>query len=226
MKKSPIYCFTPLAVLITFLVEFSLSIYVFIKHRKTMFGQVIASLLLCLSLFQLSEYVVCTTETTGDVWMRVGYISITLLPALGMHLVQIINHKQPTILNWIADAFALGLSLFIAFASESIYGYTCTGKFVVFELNTILRDVHGVFYGVFLCIAMVIMVIHIWKNNNRRINSWLLAGYLVFIVPSVAMAIIAHNYYKGLASIMCGFAIILAVILVWKVVPLYFEEKS
>lgn len=226
MKKSVVYCFTPLAVLVTFLVEFCLSIYVFFKYRKTVFGQVVASLLLCLSLFQLAEYVVCTTDLDSYYWMRMGYVSITLLPALGLHLVKIINHQKNTYVNWVADILAVLLSGIILFSKESIYGFACTGKFVIFELNTILREVHGVFYGVFLVLAILMMIKHIRSNHNRIINAWLLSGYLVFIVPSVVLAFVARIYHQGLASIMCGFAIILAVILVWKIVPLYFKENN
>lgn len=221
MKKRPLYCFTPLAVLVTFIVEFALSIYVFFTQRKTLFGQVVAALLLSLSLFQLAEYVVCTTDVDAYYWMRIGYISITLLPALGLHLVRIINHQKSVWINWIANVLAFVLSSFILFSPESMYGFSCTGKFVIFEIDTLLRFAHGIFYWVFLVIAIYAMVMHIWNDHNREINMWLLIGYLIFIVPSLVLAVISMHFFSGLPSIMCGFAILLALILVLKVVPAY-----
>ena len=55
---------------------------------------------------------------------------------------------------------------------------------------------------------------------------WLLAGYLVFVVPTTFVNIINPNTIEGIPSIMCGFAVLLAVILLLKVSPLVLTRKK
>ncbi|TSC81996.1 MAG: hypothetical protein G01um101419_692, partial [Parcubacteria group bacterium Gr01-1014_19] len=54
---------------------------------------------------------------------------------------------------------------------------------------------------------------------------WFIVGYLSFILPMGVIFVISPATREALASIMCGFAIIFALILALKIVPKYHSAK-
>jgi hypothetical protein len=56
------------------------------------------------------------------------------------------------------------------------------------------------------------------KSKKQALNA-LAIGYLAFIVPTTAANIIDPSTTAGIPSIMCGFAVILAIVLTLIVVP-------
>ena len=82
------YCFSPPVMLATFALEFGLAFYVIWRYKMNIISRLVFILLVCLGLFQLAEYMICGgLGLTGIEWARVGYMSISLLPALGIHLI-------------------------------------------------------------------------------------------------------------------------------------------
>jgi fatty acid desaturase len=55
----------------------------------------------------------------------------------------------------------------------------------------------------------------------RRVLFWFVVGYLSFILPLTLVYIFIAGSRGAIASIMCGFAIIFAIILAFKILPLY-----
>jgi hypothetical protein len=55
---------------------------------------------------------------------------------------------------------------------------------------------------------------------------FLAIGYLAFIVPTTAANLIDPTTLAGIPSIMCGFAVILALVLVLGVLPKYYQTDS
>jgi len=53
----------------------------------------------------------------------------------------------------------------------------------------------------------------------------LIAGYVVFIAPTTLVNIIDPSTITGIPSIMCGFAVLMAVALAGKVLPEYTKQK-
>ncbi len=80
--------------LFTLLTEFLFAIYVILTSRRWRPSTfLIVALLVCLGIFQLAEFQVCGGARTVA-WMRVGYVGITLLPALGLHLVSLVTKHR------------------------------------------------------------------------------------------------------------------------------------
>jgi hypothetical protein len=63
------------------------------------------------------------------------------------------------------------------------------------------------------------------KNKARALKS-LAVGYLAFILPVTIVNIIDPSTISGIPSIMCGFAVILAVILAGEVLPQYYRVTT
>src|SRR5437016_502655 len=87
-----LYCFTPLVSLSTFIIEICFALYVFLKYKATTFSRLSIAILVCLGVFQLSEYLICTAY--NDMWIKMGYTAVTFLPALGMHTIATITRRH------------------------------------------------------------------------------------------------------------------------------------
>ena len=101
------------AVLIgTFLIEIALFAYVLLRYEQTRNIRLIAGLLLFLGMFQLAEYGVCVGLFTlsSEVWSRIGFVSISMLPVLGLHLSLSIADKPK---HWLLVPAYVSLFMFI-----------------------------------------------------------------------------------------------------------------
>ena len=81
----------------TFVIEAVLLIYTLMRYRMSPLGRIVAATLACLAIFQFAEYHVCGMDVMPASWSRVGFVAITLLPALGIHLVQEIAQRRSRI---------------------------------------------------------------------------------------------------------------------------------
>ena len=61
-----------------------------------------AATLALLALFQLCEFHVCRSGWIAGTWSRIGFIAITMLPPLGIHIIQNISKRGWRGITWIA----------------------------------------------------------------------------------------------------------------------------
>src|SRR5579862_3700722 len=85
-----LYCFSPPVMVATLIVEFVMVVHTLVVHRMQRPVRVAAALICCLAMFQMAEYRICTAAS-NQVWTWIGYVSITLLPPLGIHLVTFVS---------------------------------------------------------------------------------------------------------------------------------------
>lgn len=229
-KKSSmrLYCFSPPVMIATFVLEVAGALWVWLKYKTDKLSRIIIALLVFLALFQLAEANVCEgwMGLTGDFWSRLGFISISMLPPLGVHLaVSVLNHqaKKPRFTHLPMVAYSTG-ALFIGFflfGSASVVFDQCLGNYVIFKVGASAAEAYGLYYygwllvGVWLCF---------WAAKKqakalRQALNVLGLGYLLFMLPTTAVNLIDPTTIDGIPSIMCGFAVLLAVTLVAGVAP-------
>ena len=224
-KSLTLYCFTPLATLITFFIEILLAAYVLFRYKMNPFVRISVLILIFLGLFQLSEYEICQTDFQ-EIFTKIGYISITLLPALGLNLVNLATKKN----IWTSIGYILSgiFSFVIIFVPDIFMSTTCPGKFVIFTNLPAFNIIYTIYYYGFLAVGSIILFQNIIKNSPRKeLYIWMLLGYGSFVVPTTVLYIIEKFTLSGVVSIMCGFAILFAIILVFKILPLQkkYNEK-
>jgi len=67
----------------------------FLALQMNLTGKLAVTMLFSLGAFQLSEYMICGgLGWTHIDWVRFGYVAITLLPALGIHMISSIAGKK------------------------------------------------------------------------------------------------------------------------------------
>jgi hypothetical protein len=96
---------------------------------------------------------------------------------------------------------------------------------VIFNTSTDLYRLYGFYYWGFLLLGIweSLEKLASLKRNaaSRNILQWLIVAYLSFMAPMGMVYIFSPISRNAVASIMCGFAVFLALILALKIVPEY-----
>lgn len=223
-------CFSPPVMVATFLLESIMAAYTVYKYKLSNKGRLILALMLSLAFFQAAEYFVCTNSTIAVNSSRFGYASITLLPALGLYLMSALSvpmRKKAVIFMFTVSAM---LMAYFLLAPTAFSGYQCTGNYVIFQIGTSQMRLYGTYYYGLIALALFKGTKFLINNPKAKRNvrlpvQWLMTGYLVFIVP-VAVLLVTHpDTRRAIPSILCGFAVSLAVILAAKMAPLSLKKR-
>lgn len=233
LKTDKMYCFSPPVMIATFFIEIACAIYVAFRYRMTDITRLAVVLLGCLALFQFAEFNVCegTFNVGSLVWARIGCVAITLLPPLGLHMTTRIAGKKYLLLVMLGYLSSLIFLYTFITAGGGIESQQCLGNYVIFNIAKWANVPYLFYYYGWLLVTVGLA----WKwgknvkARSRRISLYTLAvGYLAFIVPTTTANIINPTTVAGIPSIMCGFAVILALMLTGFVLPRYYmnEEKE
>lgn len=214
--------------LATFIIEFGLAFYTLWRYKMTTISRLAVTMLISLGIFQLSEYMVCGGLGWSHIqWARVGYVAITLLPALGIHMLAKLAGKKMPMLVGAAYASCAAFTAFFVIGAGAIGGHECYANYAVFYTNHASAQWYTAYYYGWLMIGTYLA----WQwgmeqPKRRKTLHAMVLGYLVFLVPTTAFNIIDPSTLKGIPSIMCGFAILLAFVLVIKVLPNSCKARS
>jgi hypothetical protein len=232
-KTTQFNCFSPPVMLATMATESALAIYTVWRYKMTPTVRLATITLLSLAGFQLAEFFVCTGSVGHAVaWSRIGFASITILPALGLHLMHKVAGKPAKRL--VKTAYA-SMSAFVVFflAFPSVFeNYQCTGNYVIFRLHPNVGGVYWLYYMGWIFTAIILGAR--WANEfmrqgkTRKLNAvrGLIIGWLVFLVPTAIANMVNPASRAGIPSVMCGFAVLFALILTLYVLPRVSKPKS
>jgi hypothetical protein len=238
MRKQPstqLNCFSPPVMLATLTIESALVIYTIWRYKMNTATRLITSMFVCLGAFQLAEYFVCTGDgLRGEQWSRFGFVMITILPPLGVHLMHVLADKPKRKLvaaSYATMAAYIGIFLFY---KTALVGHQCEGNYVIFQIGHTLGGMYYIYY--FGWLAVGIGYGAYWANKLmekgasfvKQLESvrGLIVGYLVFLIPVALANSINPQSRRGIPSIMCGFAVILAFILAGYILPRAGEVKA
>lgn len=211
--------------LATFLFEIGAAIYVLFRYKHTRTALLIVAVLGCLAIFQGAEYLLCGGYgLSGGMWSKTGYLAITMLPPLGLHLAFSIANRRSRLVVPLAYASAAVFLAYFTFYTDAVSGVTCYANYVVFSSpsNLIPPIIYGVYYYGWLIVGTAYSLYFSRKQRKKSLRSALIAlavGYASFLIPTTTVNIIDPSTIAGIPSIMCGFAVILAAILVARVAP-------
>lgn len=223
-KSTTLYCFSPPVMLATFILEITLLFIVVAKlGLKTKKTRVVAGMILLLALFQMAEYYVCGgLKFDAKTWAHIGFVVITLLPPMGLYLAYLI-HGHKSNLWRVAMGFAwlhalIWVSIF-QFARGAFHTYECAGNYAIFQLGSPYGGQYFAYYygWLFLTILLAFYASRIAKPEQRKQLHWLIIGYGVFLIPTGITNMVKPETIRALPSVMCGFAVLLAIILVFGV---------
>lgn len=229
LKHRKLLCFSPPVMLATFLIEFLGAAYIFIKYKSSTITRLTIAILICLGTFQIAEYLICEQPALpGFTWSRIGYVAITLLPPLGISLAMAITGKRSVPIQITIYTIATAFASYYLFFEGALSSQTCAGNYVIFEsINP--QTLYGLYYYGLLIAGT--SYCFFWakksqKKNKRSALIWLAIGYLSFIIPTTTVNFINPDTIAAIPSIMCGFAVFLALILIFAVIPKTADLRS
>lgn len=215
-------CFSPPVMLATFFIEFALAFYVIWRYKLTTLSRLAFVFLLSLGTFQLAEYMICGGLGIGHIqWTQLGYVAITLLPALGLHMTSVIAKKKVRPLLAAAYATTAAYVAYFVLVGPSVITHECAPNYAIFNLANNGYLLYGLFYYGWLLVTVGLAMT--WARQqpkNAPALRWMAAGYAVFIVPTTIANLADPATISAIPSIMCGFAVLCAIILVGRVLPL------
>lgn len=217
------YCFSPVVMLSSFMMELFLLVYVCLRYKFTGLSRIVIYILFCLAMFQLAEYNVCGKfGLTSVAWTRLGYIAITFLPPLGLHLVTKIANRGWQWLTWLAYTCGVFWTLLFTFSNSVFTGHICSGNYIIFQIDILVSRVYGSYYYLWLLVGIILATYLAINavNQVRRALILQIVGYLVFLIPTVVIIRLNPETRAGIPSIMCGFAVLYAMIIVFGILPL------
>jgi len=214
--------------LATLVTETVLAIYTVWRYKMTVVTRLITVMFVCLAAFQLAEYFVCTGYGLhAEQWSRLGFVMITILPPVSLHLVHVLAGRPKRRLVAASYATMVGYIGVFLFYHAAFNGHECTGNYVIFQIGARLGGFYSVYY--FGWLAAGIGLSAYWANQlmekgqafKKQLESvrGLIVGYLVFLIPVALANTIKPQTRRGIPSIMCGFAVLLAFILAAYILP-------
>lgn len=232
-KNNTLLCFSPPVMAATVLIEGALLIYTLWRYKMSMLVRLVALTLFFLALFQFCEYHVCTGMGLSIAnWSRLGYAAITALPPLGIHILHVLAKKPQRRLVFTAYATMLGFIAYFLLVPGVFEGYQCTGNYVIFQIGIKASFAYGAYYYGWLLTALVLGAswfkeLNGRKSTRKQANSVLalMLGYLVFLVPTALTYSVDPSARRGIPSIMCGFAVLFALILALYILPRSAKKK-
>jgi hypothetical protein len=216
------YCFSPPVMIATFVTEIILAIYVLVRYLDSTVKRLAVAMLFFLALFQLAEYNVCGGYgISAAEWSRVGFVAINMLPPLGLHLARAITGRKANWLTHLAYGTAAFWAAVFAFSERAFSGHVCAGNYVIFQVKQQLAYFYyGYYYGWLL--AGITLCLRFARQAKKPIREALylqVTGYMVFLLPTTVVNTVKPETVSGIPSIMCGFAVIFAFVLVVGIVP-------
>lgn len=212
----------------TIIIETLLAAYTVWRYKMTELTRLITVTLLTLATFQLAEYFVCTGLGSMAVpWSRVGFVAITALPPLGLHTMHVLAGKPQRRLAKTVYAIMAAFMFFFLLSPGTFTGHKCTGNYVIFQFTPNVTGIYAVYYFTLLLVGIGLGFK--WANElkakgktaARQLQSvqGLILGYLVFLVPSALAMSVKPDVRRGIPSVLCGFAVLLALVLALYIMP-------
>ncbi len=219
----------------TVIIESVLALYTLWRYKMSPLTRLITLILVSLATFQLAEFYVCTGYGLhSTMWSRIGFVTITALPPLGLHIFHLLAKKPVGRLVQAAYATMAAFVVVFLVYSPVFSGEQCTGNYVIFQLRPLLGGAYYVYYFGWLLMALGLgghwanELLAKGKSERKRLQmvQAMMVGYLVFMVPAALANAISPATRRGIPSIMCGFAVLLALILSLYILPRAAEVKS
>lgn len=219
--KDKVGCFSPPVMIATFVIEIGLALYALFRYKRSLLVGLSVALFVFLAIFQLAEYFVCGgAGQSAMMWSRIGYAAITMLPPLGVHIAYVIGGEKKRPQIWALYMLAAAFIVYFIFAGNAFVSNYCTGNYVIFQMQHWAVTAYTWYYYGLLLLTVAISLIFAYRQpKKRKTLYWFVGGYAAFILPTATVNVINPDTISGIPSIMCGFAVLLAVIFSVKVLP-------
>jgi hypothetical protein len=221
--------YSPLLSIVTALFELAVIVWALLwgKNNKITFAS--CAILLLLSSFQILEVFGCINPEGAVSFSRMGFLIITWLPALGIMLICFLFPYRSLFLLRVVQIMlliAFLLNLWILTDDTFLQGTVCRIVFAQYDSPMPQFLIFGAYYQSGLLGMLLISVLGIIRSSDhqQRIKlGQIHLGTLLFVLPSMLLVIAFPAARNTLTSVLCHFAVILAVFLARLI---YLEKRT
>ena len=210
--------YSPLLAFITGLLEIGAGAWIFISRspgrRRILFPTGIIFLLL--AGYQFAEIAVCA-RPENKFLTQLAFLDITWLPAVGLWLggqISAPRNRWIRIAALVDIAFALGMSIWILADPGAITKSVCQIVIARYFPSRVFEQIYGLFYESTLILTIFAGAAGMVAADDpvsRKHWANLQTGVLGFMFPAIAVSLLSPEPDGLLPSVMCHFAIVLAV---------------
>ncbi len=229
-KSETLYCFSPPVMVATMVIELSLAVYIGWRYKWSRLTQLGVITLVLLAVFQLAEFSICSNSTLSLDWSRLGFVAITFLPPLGLHMMTVITKRKHTKAVLASYGLAALFAIFFAFFPNAVFHDICGGNYIIFHLDHTVSWLYGLYYyGILIGVIALGMYEYTRKKTKplvRQTLRWHILGVLIFLVPTTIVNTLDPSTMAGIPSIMCGFAVLWALILGLVIIPANAQKRT
>lgn len=184
-----------------------------------------SAILVFLAGYQIVEAIFCTGSPVTLAFLpRLAFMVVAWLPPTGLLLVSLLYPTKKPFLRWYAIGmylFCAALVLGIATDKGFVSATVCEIVFARYANPTALYRTYGMFYqsGLFAMLLISAYGVTVSEDHRQRLLlGQVLLGSIAFIFPSLVTVAVFPATSGGLPSIMCHFALLLALFIIRLVV--------
>lgn len=210
-------CFTPEISFATFAIEILLGIWILKKNPKKTLNQIGAVILFLLGVYQLTEFMLCTSGNPL-LWGKWAHLVYTFLPALSLHWVYTLMRKKINLS--LIYSLPIAFSILTIATVNFVKSATCDRYFITvfYELSQLWFYSYVFYYGIFMIIALVVLIkalVNEKNKNQRNIYAWGLVGFLAVTAPVYVLVLLFPVLNISFPSILCEFALLFGIAVVY-----------
>ncbi len=213
-------CFNPTASLLTAVIEFLFAAILITFVRQSDMRNFFAAFITILGAYQFTEFMLCTSGNPVF-WATSGIVAYSFLPAIALHgTLKFVGKKASLPAIYAIPAITTALALLIP---NFVTGAACKEIFV--EVHTFFNSyspglgaipffLYVAYYFSFIFMACFIAMQDFLRQRSRKkkiVEILEVAGVLLMTVPTVILLVIFPFIGVSFPSILCHFAILLAV---------------
>ena len=212
--------YNPYIALITGGIELIAFIYFYQAFKSS--GEKIKTLvfiLLFLSSYQLLEAFNCMMPSNSAL-VRMSFVSITFLPALGVRFVYASATRNKNIIKYIAHGFSIAALVFIIYfitTPQSVAMKSCQSFFATYTHASSIYRYYSAYYQLGMLTMVVLSfynLIHTENTNDRKLIADFGIGSTLFIIPSILITGFIPQFFASMPSVMCHIALILSIFII------------
>jgi len=226
-------CFTPTISLTVAITEFILATILLLAFPKTTLRNFSAVLIYILGFYQFTEFMLCTSGSPFF-WARLGFMTYTLLPAVGLNIALKFTNRKPNYLHYFLIYIIPAIFWILALSFRMITSASCQTFFVEVQSlfnqagaipNNLLFMIYTLYYLSFIVVSCLLFYLHFRKEKNKikkQIDLAYIFGVFLMTVPTMVFLVIFPFLNTRFPSVLCGFAIFVAIT---SFIAVYLESK-
>ena len=197
--------------------EFLLLFNLLIFAEKNRLNKVAIIMVALLAAYQTMEFLMCQVELQSSFFPYLAFTIFTFLPALNFILTLSLTHTlKPT--GYLIFIPAIFFAVYYSFVIPKFEVTKCTVLYATYHYP--LGDLYGFFYYIPILISIILLVIFVNKEIDKKkklIGKVLLFGAIFISIPPVIGFILmfagSYSLISAVESVMCKFAFIYALCL-------------